>query len=83
MKYQYTTKGTCSKLIEFEVEEGIVKNVNFLGGCHGNLQGIAALVEGMPVDEVIKRLDGIDCKGKGTSCPDQFAQALKATLFNE
>ncbi len=83
MKYQYTTKGTCSKLIEFEVEEGIVKNVNFLGGCHGNLQGIAALVEGMPVEEVIKRLDGIDCKGKGTSCPDQFAQALKATLFNE
>ncbi len=82
MKYQYTTKGTCSKLIEFEVEEGIVKNVNFLGGCHGNLQGIAALVEGMPVDEVIKRLDGIDCKGKGTSCPDQFAQALKATLSN-
>ncbi len=83
MKYQYTTKGTCSKLIEFEVEEGIVKNVNFLGGCHGNLQGIAALVEGMPVEEVINRLDGIDCKGKGTSCPDQFAQALKATLFNE
>lgn len=83
MKYQYTTKGTCSKLIEFEVEEGMVKNVNFLGGCHGNLQGIAALVEGMPVEEVIKRLDGIDCKGKGTSCPDQFAQALKATLFNE
>lgn len=83
MKYQYTTKGTCSKLIEFEVEEGIVKNVNFLGGCHGNLQGIAALVEGMPIEEVIKRLDGIDCKGKGTSCPDQFAQALKATLFNE
>ncbi len=82
MKYQYTTKGTCSKLIEFEVEEGMVKNVNFLGGCHGNLQGIAALVEGMPVDEVIKRLDGIDCKGKGTSCPDQFAQALKATLSN-
>ncbi|MDE6337227.1 MAG: TIGR03905 family TSCPD domain-containing protein [Muribaculaceae bacterium] len=83
MKYQYTTKGTCSKLIEFEVKEGVIKNVNFLGGCHGNLQGIAALVKGMPVEEVVKRLDGIDCKGKGTSCPDQLAQALKTTLFNE
>lgn len=83
MKYQYTTKGTCSKLIEFEVEEGVIKNVNFLGGCHGNLQGIAALVKGMAVEEVVERLDGIDCKGKGTSCPDQLAQALKNTLFNE
>lgn len=83
MKYQYTTKGTCSKLIEFEVEEGVIKNVNFLGGCHGNLQGIAALVKGMAVEEVVERLDGIDCKGKGTSCPDQLAQALKNTLFDE
>lgn len=83
MKYQYATKGTCSKLIEFEVEGGMIKNINFLGGCQGNLQGIAALVKGMAVEEVVKRLDGIDCKGKGTSCPDQLAQALKTTLFDE
>ncbi|MDE5881457.1 MAG: TIGR03905 family TSCPD domain-containing protein [Muribaculaceae bacterium] len=83
MKYQYITKGTCSKMIEFEVEENVIKNVNFFGGCHGNLQGIAALVKGMSVEEVVKRLDGIDCKGKGTSCPNQLAQALKTTLFNE
>lgn len=83
MKYQYATKGTCSKLIEFEVEDGIVKNLIFLGGCHGNLQGISALVKGMSIEEVISRLDGIDCKGKGTSCPDQLAKALKATFFDD
>lgn len=77
MKYQYQTEGTCSRLIEFEVEDGVVKDVNFLGGCHGNLQGIAALVKGMKVEDVVAKLKGIDCKGRGTSCPDQFAKALE------
>lgn len=76
MKYQYQTQGTCSKLIEFEVEDGIVQDVRFLGGCNGNLQGISALVRGMKVDSVIDRLGGIQCGVKGTSCPDQLAQAL-------
>ena len=76
MKYQYRTSGTCSSLIEFEVNDGIVSNVNFYGGCSGNLQGISCLVEGMKVDEVVARLKGIDCGRKGTSCPDQLARAL-------
>lgn len=77
MQYEYKTKGTCSQKIFFEIEEGIVKNVEFLGGCNGNLQGIGKLVEGMEVDEVIKRLEGIHCGMKPTSCPDQLANALK------
>lgn len=76
MKYQYLTQGTCSRVIDFEVENGIVQNVLFTGGCHGNLQGIAALVRGMKVEDVIQRLQGIQCGMKGTSCPDQFAKAL-------
>ena len=77
MQYEYKTKGTCSQRILFEVEEGIVKNVQFIGGCNGNLKGIAALTEGMKVEDVITRLEGIHCGFKNTSCPDQFAQALK------
>lgn len=77
MKYQYTTQGTCSRLIEFEVVDGTVRNVEFMGGCHGNLQGIGALVEGMKIDDVIARLDGIRCGAKSTSCPDQLCRALK------
>lgn len=77
MKYQYTTQGTCSRIIDFEVEDGIVRNVRFTGGCHGNLQGIGALVEGMKIEDVIARLDGILCRDKPTSCPDQLAKALK------
>lgn len=73
----YRTSGTCSNAIQYEVEDGIVKNVQFVGGCHGNTQGIAALVEGMRVEEVIKRLKGIKCGMKGTSCPDQLAKALE------
>ena len=69
--------GTCSRQIEIETEEGILRKVVFDGGCHGNTQGVAALVRGMKIEEVIARLDGIDCRGKGTSCPDQLAQALK------
>ena len=75
--YQYKTKGTCSQRILFETEDGIVKNVQFIGGCNGNLKGIAALVEGMPIDDVIARVEGITCGMKKTSCPDQLVQALK------
>lgn len=74
---RYTTKGVCSQAIDIEVDNGIVKSVQFIGGCHGNTQGVAALVEGMAVEEVIARLEGIDCRGRGTSCPDQLAKALK------
>ena len=74
---RYKTSGTCSSAIEFEVEDGIVKNVKFIGGCNGNTQGISKLVEGMPVDEVINRLEGIRCGFKSTSCPDQLSKALK------
>ena len=74
---RYKTSGTCSSAIDFEVEDGIVKEVKFIGGCNGNTQGVAALVKGMPVDEVVSRLEGIKCGFKGTSCPDQLARALK------
>ena len=77
MQYEYKTKGTCSQRIFFDVENGKVKNVQFVGGCNGNLKGIAALVEGMDVAEVITRVEGIRCGMKATSCPDQLAQALK------
>ena len=77
MQYTYKTKGTCSREIAFEVENGKVTNVQFFGGCNGNLKGIAALVEGMNIDEVIARVEGITCGMKSTSCPDQLAQALK------
>ena len=78
MQYTYKTKGTCSREINFEVENGKVKNVQFIGGCNGNLKGIAALVEGMDIDEVVSRVEGVTCGSKSTSCPDQLAQALKA-----
>lgn len=78
MQYQYKTKGTCSQEITFEIDNGKLKNVSFLGGCNGNLKGISSLVEGMDVDEVIARVEGIQCGMKPTSCPDQLAQALKA-----
>ena len=77
MQYEYKTKGTCSQRIIFEIEENIVRNVQFIGGCNGILQGIGRLVEGMDVDEVIKRIEGIHCGFKPTSCPDQLANALK------
>ena len=77
--YEFKTSGTCSQRILFDVENGKVKNVQFIGGCNGNLKGIAALVEGMDVDAVIERVRGIRCGMKQTSCPDQLAQALLAT----
>ena len=79
----YKTKGTCSTEIQFEVEDNIIKEVRFVGGCMGNTQGVAALVRGYDIDEAISRLKGIDCHGRGTSCPDQLARALeqyKATV---
>ena len=75
--YEYKTKGTCSPRILFDVVAGKVKNVQFIGGCNGNLKGIAALVEGMDVNDVIARVEGIHCGMKSTSCPDQLARALK------
>ncbi len=77
MKYTYKTNGTCSRVIEFEVEDDKAKNVTFQGGCNGNLKGIGRLTEGLSVDEVIDRLEGIRCGFKSTSCPDQLAKALK------
>ena len=75
---KYKTQGTCSSAIDLEVENGIIKSVAFTGGCHGNLQGISRLVEGMKVDEAITRLKGIRCGFKSTSCPDQLARALES-----
>lgn len=77
MQFEYKTKGTCSQKIFFDVEDGKVHNVQFLGGCNGNLKGIGSLVEGMNVDDVIARLEGTKCGMKSTSCPDQLAKALK------
>ncbi len=77
MFFNYQPKGVCARQMTFEVEDGIVKSLQVQGGCHGNLQGISKLVEGMKVEEVIARLEGIRCGFKPTSCPDQMAQALK------
>lgn len=73
----YRTRGVCSRMIHVEVEDGIVTDARFVGGCNGNTQGVAALVKGMAVEDAIARLSGIDCGGRGTSCPDQLANALK------
>lgn len=77
MQYEYKTKGTCSQRILFEIEDNKLTNVQYIGGCNGNLKGVSALVEGMDVDEVIARLEGTKCGMKDTSCPDQLARALK------
>ena len=73
----YETQGTCSQAIQYEVENGVLTACSFLGGCPGNTQGVARLAVGRPVDEVIKLLKGIQCRG-GTSCPDQLARALES-----
>ncbi len=78
--YEYKTCGTCSQRILFDIENGKVKNVQFIGGCNGNLKGISALVEGMDVNDIIARLEGTTCGSKPTSCPDQLARALKQAL---
>lgn len=80
MTITYTPHGTCSRQMIIEVEDGVVRSLKVMGGCHGNLQGISALVVGMPVEDVIARLEGIRCGYKPTSCPDQLAQALKQAL---
>ena len=77
---KYTTKGVCSRSIEFDVVDNKVTGVRFEGGCSGNTQGVAKLVEGMPAKEVIARLEGIQCGRRPTSCPDQLATALKEAL---
>ncbi len=77
---RYQTKGTCSTAIDIEVTDGIIQSVKFTGGCHGNLQGISALVQGMKVEDAITRLNGIRCGFKNTSCPDQLAQALERMM---
>ena len=74
----FKTKGTCARSIEFDVEDGVLKNVQFKNGCEGNLQAISTLVKGMKIEDVIDKLRGIDCDGKGTSCPDQLTKALEA-----
>lgn len=76
MYLNYRTQGTCSSNIELEVVDGIIRHVTFWGGCNGNLQGISRLVAGMPAAEVVKRLEGIRCGSRLTSCPDQLCQAL-------
>ena len=78
MQYTYKTRGVCSQMISFEIEDNRLSNVQFFGGCNGNLKGIGSLVEGMDIDDVIARLEGIKCGMKQTSCPDQLAAALKA-----
>ena len=82
MKYTYRTKVTCSRSITFDIEDGVVRNVRFEGGCNGNLKGIGAIVDGMKVEDVIDKLSGIRCGFKSTSCPDQLAQALMEATHN-
>lgn len=79
----YKTKGTCSSAIEFEIEDGILKDIRFVGGCQGNTTGVAALAKGLPVEEVIEKLSGIQCGFRGTSCPDQLSKALMKYKKNQ
>ena len=80
MEYTYIPRGVCSRKITFEINDGIVSNVRFAGGCAGNTQGVAALVEGMKAEDVVARLSGIRCGFKRTSCPDQMAEAIKEAI---
>lgn len=80
MMIKYNPRGVCAREFRIEVEEGVVRSIEIMGGCHGNLQGIARLVKGMKVEDVIARIEGIRCGMKSTSCPDQIAQALKQAL---
>ena len=77
MTYEFSPRGVCSRRMLIDVEDGVVRELKVIGGCNGNLQGISSLVKGMKIDDVIERLNGISCGNKGTSCPDQLAQALK------
>ena len=80
MTVEYTPKGVCSRKIEIDIENGIINKVRFVGGCNGNTQGISKLVEGMKAEDVSSRLEGVNCNGRGTSCPDQLAKALKEAI---
>ena len=80
MTYSYRPQGTCSKLMTFDLEDGVIKKLEVIGGCSGNLQGMAKLVEGMKAEDAVKKLRGIRCGFKPTSCPDQFAIALEQAL---
>lgn len=80
MTVEYTPKGVCSRKIEIDIKNGIINKVRFVGGCNGNTQGISKLVEGMKAEDVISRLEGVNCNGRGTSCPDQLAKALKEAI---
>ncbi len=80
MKYTYTPHGVCSRAIKLDIEDGIIKDCSFIGGCSGNTQGVSALVKGMKVEDAINKLKGIDCAGRGTSCPDQLSKALSKAL---
>ena len=81
MTFTFTPRGVCSRKINIEIsDDGIIENVQFTGGCNGNTTGISALVRGMKAEEAIARLENIDCNGRGTSCPDQLARALKQAL---
>lgn len=79
-KHTFNTQGTCAKQITFELDDNKIKNVQFIGGCNGNLKAIASLVEGMSAEDIIDRLSGITCGFKKTSCGDQFAMALKSAI---
>ena len=78
MHVQYKTQGTCSSMIDFDLEDNIIRNIRFTNGCPGNTQGVSLLAEGMDADEVVRRLEGVLCGRRGTSCPDQLAKAIKS-----
>ncbi len=80
MQYTFQPRGVCSRQILLDIEDGVIQSCRFIGGCSGNTQGICKLVQGMEVEEVIERLEGLDCNGRGTSCPDQLAKALRASM---
>ena len=83
MKFNYIPYGVCSRKITVEIEDGIIKDCKFTGGCNGNTTGIASLVKGMKAEEAVQKLEGIDCNGRGTSCPDQLAICITKALENE
>ena len=77
MEYRFYPTGVCSREMIFDIEDGIVKDLKVVGGCNGNLKGISGLIRGMKLEDIISKLEGIDCNGRGTSCPDQISKALK------
>ena len=79
-RFTYMTRGVCSRAIDIEIENGVIASVRFVGGCAGNTQGVAALIRGMRIEDALARIEGIDCRGRGTSCPDQLARALREYL---